>query len=67
MDETSKVLENLIAYQPQLPYGYQNISPNPPLVDELIDQNLNPINRTLFEYESHESGPEKPLVEKMVD
>ena len=67
MDEASKVLEKLTISQPHLPVGYQNISPNPPLVDEVIDQNTNPVNPTLSERESHETVPIQPLVENMVE
>lgn len=47
--------------------GYRNISTNPPLVDEMVDQNVNPINPTLVERESHEFILNQSLVEKMVD
>lgn len=67
MDEASKVLEKLTSCQPRLLTSYQNISPNPPLVDEFIDANMNLINPTLSEHGSHEFVPNHPLVEKMVD
>ena len=64
MDEASKVLEKLTTSHPWLPAGYQKLSLNPPLVDEVIDQNLNPINIALSDHESHECIPNQPLVEK---
>ena len=67
MEKASKVLENLITSQPRLLVGYHKLFPNPPLVDGVIDQNLNPINPTLYERESYESIPNQPLVEKMID
>jgi len=67
MDESSKLFENLTTYQPCLLANYQKISPNPPLVDEVINQNLSPVNPTLSEHESHEFVPNQLLVEKMVD
>jgi len=67
LDESSKVLENLTASQPWLLASYPNLSPNPPLDDEVIDHNPNTINLTLSECESHESVTDQPLVEVMVD
>lgn len=67
MDEASKILENLTTSQPHLPNGYQNISPDPPLVGEVIDHNSSLVNPTLFERESHETFSNQPLVEKKVD
>ena len=65
MDEASKVLENLKAFQPRLPTGYQKLSPNPPLTDDVIHLNL--VNPTLSERESHESIPNQTSIEKMID
>jgi len=67
MDEALQVLENLKSSQPQIPSVYPKLSPNPPLVDEVISHNLNPISPTLSEHECHESILYQPLVEKMVD
>lgn len=67
MDEASKVFENLTSSQPRLSADYQKLSPIPPLVVEVIDQNLNTINPTLFEPESPEFVPTQTLVDKMVD
>lgn len=67
MDEASKVLENLLVSRPRLPDSYKKFSPNRPLVDEAIDQNPSPINPNLSECEFHESIPDQPLVEKMVN
>ena len=67
MDEASKELENLIASQPHLLVGYQNISPNPSLVDPVIDQKSSLVNPTLSESDSCESALDQPLVEKPVD
>ena len=67
MDEASKVLECLTSSQQQLSTSYQNLSPNPPLADEVINPNPYLVNPTLFERESHEFVPDQPLVGKMVD
>jgi len=67
MDEASKVLENLTTSKPCLLVVYRKLSPNPPLVDEVLDHNMNLVNPTLSKCESHESVPDQPLVEKMVD
>ena len=37
MDEASKELENLTASHPHLLVGYRKLSPNPSLVDQVID------------------------------
>lgn len=55
MDETSKELENLTASQPHLLASYQNFSPDPSLVDPMIDQKSCLVNPALSESESHES------------
>ena len=67
MDEDSKVLENLTASQPRLPTSYHKLSSNPPLVDEVIDQNSSHVNPTLSECESHEFIPNQSQVKKTVD
>jgi hypothetical protein len=36
MDEASKLLEEIIVVQQQLPTGYCKFSPNPPLVDKVV-------------------------------
>jgi hypothetical protein len=44
MDEASYLLKNIVDVQQQLPTGYRKLSPNPPLVDEmviLVDQVVN--------------------------
>jgi len=64
MDEASNMLDILITSQPRLPNGYQNISLDPPLVDQVIYQNSSMVNTTLSESESHESVSNQPLVEK---
>ena len=67
MDEASKVLVNLIVSQPRHPTGYQKLSLDPLLVDQLIDQSTSLVNPTLSESESHDFIPNQPLVEKMVN
>lgn len=67
MDEASKVLDNLTSLKTCLLTGYQNLSLNPPLVDQMIDQNSYLVNPTLSKVEFHESIPGKLLVEKIVD
>jgi hypothetical protein len=37
MDEASYLLKNIVDVQQQLPIGYRKISPNLPLVDELVN------------------------------
>jgi hypothetical protein len=37
MDEASYLLKNIVDVQQQLPTGYRKLSPNPPLVDELVN------------------------------
>jgi len=67
MDEPAKVLDNLRASQPRLLTGYRKISPDPTLVDQVIDHISSLGNPTLYKCESHEFVPNQPLVEKMVD
>ena len=67
MDESSKELENLTTSQPHLLAGYWKLSPDPSLVDLVIDQNSPFLNPTLSENESCESVLNQPLVEKTVD
>jgi len=66
MGEASKVLENFTTSQRHLSASYQQISPNPSLVDKVIDQNPNPINPNISKCESHEFVPNQPLVEEML-
>jgi len=66
MDEASKFLDNLTASQPHLLTGYQKLSLDPPLVDQVIDQNSSLVNPTLSKSESRESISNQPLVKKMV-
>jgi len=47
MDEASKELENLTASQPHFPDGYRKLSPNPSLVDAVIDQKSYLVNPSL--------------------
>lgn len=55
-DEDSKLLKSLTTSQPHLLVGYQKLSLNPPLLNEVIDKIcLQSINPTLLEHESHES------------
>jgi hypothetical protein len=37
MDEASKLLEDMIVSQPQIPYSYRNLTLNPPVVDGMIN------------------------------
>lgn len=67
MDEASKFLGNLTVSQPQSPTSYHKLSPNTPLVDEVIDQNPPLVNPTLSDSESHKFITNQPLVERMVD
>lgn len=67
MDEASKLFGNLTISQPQLLTGYKKLSPNPPLLVEVIDQNLSPFNPTLCKLESREFFLDQPLVNKMVE
>jgi len=64
MDEGSKELENLTSSQPCLSVGYQKLSPNPSLVDQVVGQKPSLVNPTLYESESHEVVLDQPLVEK---
>jgi len=56
MDKASKVLENLVAPQPQLPIGYQRLSFNPLLVGKEIDFNSFLAHRALSEHDSFVSS-----------
>ena len=47
MDESSKLLENIIVPQQQLPTGYHKLSLDLPLVDKLIDLVLSSVDTTL--------------------
>lgn len=67
MDETSKELEKLTTSQPHLPARYWKLSPDPSLVDQVIDQKPSLVNPNLSENECHESLLDQPLVDKMVD
>lgn len=62
MDEASKLLEKLTTPQQKLPTGYRKISPNPPLVDEMIYPTPSSINLTLPWRQFHESFSNQPLV-----
>ena len=67
MDESSKGLENLTLSQLRLLTGYRKLSPNPSLVDPIIDQKLSLVNPALPESESCGFVLDQPLVEKPVD
>lgn len=67
MDDDSKLLENLVASQWQLPTGHHKIYPNPPLVDEVIDSTPYSFNPTLSTRESNEPFFDQQLVEKVVN
>jgi hypothetical protein len=47
MDEASKLLEEIIVSQPQLPTAYRNLSPDPPLVAKVIDLIPSSVDPTL--------------------
>jgi len=59
--------KKVIVSQQQIPTGCSKLSPNPPLVDEVIDLIASSVNPTLPEHGSHESFSNKPLVEKVVE
>jgi hypothetical protein len=44
MNEASKLLEDMIVLQPQLPAAYRKISLNPPIVDGVITPVPSPVN-----------------------
>jgi hypothetical protein len=44
MDEASKLLEDMIVSQPQLPAAYRKLSLNPPIVDGMITPVPSPVN-----------------------
>ena len=67
MDEASKVLDTLSAYDSSLPIGYRKFSSSPLLVDQVIDRDSSPVNSTLSESQSPESISGQSLVEKKVD
>jgi len=47
MDEASYLLENITILQQNLPSGYRRFSPNPSLVDEVVDPTPSLVNPTL--------------------
>jgi hypothetical protein len=50
MDEASKLLEDMTFSQPQLPAAYRKISPNPPVVDGMINPvppSVNPVDHVV--------------------
>ena len=47
MDEASKLLEDILVHQQQLPTGYRNLSLDIPLVDQVVDSVSSAINSTL--------------------
>ena len=49
LDEASKELKNLTTSQPILPVGYQKISLDPLLVNQVIDEKPSFVNPDLFE------------------
>lgn len=67
MDEASKELENNTTSQPHLSVGYQKLSLNPSLVDQLTNRKPYLVNLALFEKESCEFVLNQTLAEKMVD
>ena len=66
IDEASKWLENITASQPRLLTTYRKLSPDPSLIDPMIDQKSYLVNPALFESESRESVLDQPLVEENV-
>ena len=67
MDKASKLLENLIAPQPQLLIGYQRISSNPILVGKEIGLDSSPAHHSLPQQDSLVYVSNQPLVENNVD
>ena len=67
MDKDSKILENLIAPQPQLHVGYQRLSSDPLLVGKEIDLDSSLSHPALPKHDSLVFFPDQPLVEKSVD
>jgi hypothetical protein len=65
MDEASKLLEDMIVSQPQLPTTYHKITLNPPIVDGLI--NLIPSSVSLVDHVVNLVTSLVELVEKVVD
>jgi len=57
MDEASKLLDNLTTSQRHLLTSYQKLSPDPPLVHQVIDHNSYLAIPTHSECESHEPIP----------
>ena len=47
MDESSKLLEDIIVPKKQLPTGYHKLSLEPPLVDQVVDSVSSVVNLTL--------------------
>jgi hypothetical protein len=50
MDEDSKLLEDMIVSQPQLPASYRNLTLNPPVVDgmiNLVPSSVNPVDQVV--------------------
>jgi len=67
MDKASKVLEKLVAPQPQLLIGYQRLSSDPLPVSKEIDLNSSLVNPTLLEHDYLVSILDQPLVGRSVD
>ena len=44
MDDASKLLEDMTVSQPQLPAAYRKLSPNPPVVDGMINLVLSSVS-----------------------
>jgi len=66
-DEAKKVLDNNPASPQRLPSGYNILSLNPSLVDELANPNQLSVKPTLSECESHESIHDQPKVKEIVN
>ena len=47
MDKASKLLEDMIVSQPQLPVAYRKLSLNPPIVDGMITLVPSPVNQIM--------------------
>ena len=47
MDESSKLLEDIIVLQQRIPTGYHNLSLEIPIVDQVVDQVPSSVDPTL--------------------
>ena len=68
MDEASKLLENLIVSQQELPTSYRKLSPNLPSTGKVIDLISSTVDPTLpLESETHITQVDDSLVDQVVD